>query len=202
MTGSHADLFYLVLLLVLPVSALVARRLPVRQVATMAGAWLLIFAIGYVVIANGDRLGAGWSRLASRIGLGEAPATGGSVRIAESADGHFWVDAVIDGVPRHMLVDSGASVTALSEATARAAHIDTDGSPFAAMLQTANGPVAASRATVATLSIGPIAVTDVPVVVAPAFGDTDVVGMNVLSRLRDWGVSGTTLTLTGYQDRN
>lgn len=44
-------LFYLVALL-LPLSALVARRLPIRDVVKYAVAWVAIFGIGYLLYAS------------------------------------------------------------------------------------------------------------------------------------------------------
>lgn len=50
MTQAPALIFYL-LLLILPVSALVARRLPLRQVVPIMAAWVAIFAIGWFMFA-------------------------------------------------------------------------------------------------------------------------------------------------------
>jgi hypothetical protein len=36
-----------------------------------------------------------------------------------SDDGHFWLQASINGLPRRFLVDTGATLTAISESTAR-----------------------------------------------------------------------------------
>ena len=52
---------YLALLLILPVSSLVARRLPIGQVAKMALAWAAIFAVALLVVSGRDRIAAGWS---------------------------------------------------------------------------------------------------------------------------------------------
>jgi aspartyl protease family protein len=112
-----------------------------------------------------------------------------------AADGHFWADVDLDGVTRRMLIDSGATTTAISEATALEAKLKDD-SPFPVVLNTANGQITARTATASRIVIGSIIARDVPVVVSPAFGNTDVVGMNVLSRLRAWRVEGRTLVLT------
>jgi hypothetical protein len=45
------DALYYVLLLVLPVSALMARRLPVGQTVKMAAAWTAIFGILFLIVA-------------------------------------------------------------------------------------------------------------------------------------------------------
>lgn len=41
----------LALMLVLPLSALVARRVPVTRTMTLALVWIAIFGIGYAVVA-------------------------------------------------------------------------------------------------------------------------------------------------------
>ncbi len=63
-------------------------------------------------------------------------------------------------------------------------------------MSTANGKVEARRSSIATLAIGPIRAADLPVVVSPAFGDVNVIGMNMLSRLRQWGVQNGEMVLT------
>ncbi|GLV30266.1 hypothetical protein TomTYG75_27820 [Sphingobium sp. TomTYG75] len=40
-----------------------------------------------------------------------------------SPDGHFWARAEINGVERRLLIDSGATVTTISEETARLASV-------------------------------------------------------------------------------
>lgn len=49
MSGAAA-LAYALLVLILPISALLARRLPARQWLPMAGAWIAIFLAGYAIL--------------------------------------------------------------------------------------------------------------------------------------------------------
>jgi aspartyl protease family protein len=121
--------------------------------------------------------------------------SGKELRIPMSRDGHFWVRARINGVERRLLVDSGATITALSVDTANAAGLEPEKSPFPIILKTANGAVAARTSRVASLRIGNIVARDLPVVVSPSFGDTEVIGMNFLSKLKSWRVEGNTLIL-------
>ncbi len=94
-----------------------------------------------------------------------------------------------------MLVDSGATLTALSSATAEAAGAEARMPAFPVVLNTANGMIRAETARVDSLRIGTIRADKMPVVVSPAFGETDVLGMNFLSRLKSWRVEGSTLIL-------
>jgi len=121
--------------------------------------------------------------------------SGGELRIPMSRDGHFWVRARVNGVERKLLVDSGATITALSVDTAEAAGLVPEKSPFPIILKTANGAVAARTSRVATLRIGNVVARNLPVVVSPSFGDTEVIGMNFLSKLKSWRVEGDTLIL-------
>ena len=121
--------------------------------------------------------------------------SGKELRIPMSRDGHFWVRAKINGVERKLLVDSGATITALSVDTAEAAGLRPERAPFPIILKTANGAVAARTARVASLRIGNVVARNLPVVVSPSFGDTEVIGMNFLSKLKSWRVEENTLIL-------
>lgn len=191
---------FLALLLILPLSSLIARRLPVRDVVKMIGAWIAIFALVMLVVAGRDRIADMWSRVARHVGgSDDQTIVGQDVRIRKSDDGHFWASASVDGVATRMLIDSGATTTAISADTARVANLDLDDSPFASVVSTANGSIAVQRSTLPSLQIGTISAHDLPVIVSPAFGDTDVLGMNFLSRLKGWRVEGDTLILQPHQ---
>ena len=196
MSDTTGNVIFYVLLLVLPLSALLARRMPLGRVAVMALAWIGIFATGLIVVAivNQNQ----WLISGTRaVFYGpDQSVVGSEVRIPMADDGHFWARATINGVERTMLVDSGATVTALSTATAANAKIDLDGMAAPAVVSTANGTVTGKSATIASLKVGGITATDLPTIVAPEFGDQDVLGMNFLSRLKSWRVEGKTLILT------
>lgn len=51
MSGHAGQLLVYALLLVLPLSALLARKLPLATVVRYAAAWVVIFGLGYVLIA-------------------------------------------------------------------------------------------------------------------------------------------------------
>src|SRR6476659_2992054 len=60
------------------------------------------------------------ARLTSRLGLDDQQVAGRELRVRMSPDGHFWAIASVNGVKRRMLIDSGATVTAISARTAAA----------------------------------------------------------------------------------
>lgn len=180
------------MMLILPLSALIARRVPLGSSVKMAAAWVAIFAVAAIVVTQIDRF---------RAGGGDASTTRGeTVRITRDRDGHYWAEARINGVARRMLIDTGATTTALSEATARLAKVDVEESTFPRLIDTANGQVTARVAHVERLTIGSIETRDLPVVVSAAFGDQDLLGMNFLSRLGSWRIEGKALILTPPSD--
>jgi aspartyl protease family protein len=133
--------------------------------------------------------------LASRLGLDRQQVDGQEVRIRMSPDGHFWAQVQINGVPRRMLIDSGATITALSESTGTLAKVSTDPAVFPVMIRTANGVTSARTVSIDTLLVGAIEARGLKAVVAPGLGDVDVLGMNFLSQLASWRVEGRTLIL-------
>lgn len=137
-------------------------------------------------------------QVAERLGLDPQEVSGGEVRIRMARDGHFWADATLNGVRRRMLIDSGATVTAISEATAAAARVEGSGAPVPVLLKTANGMAPARAGSVEELRLGNIVARDLKVVVSPAFGDMEVIGMNFLSKLASWRVEGRTLILVPH----
>ncbi|HEX8127244.1 MAG TPA: TIGR02281 family clan AA aspartic protease [Allosphingosinicella sp.] len=137
-------------------------------------------------------------RVAERLGLDPQEVSGKEVRIRMAGDGHFWALATVNGVKRRMLVDSGATVTAISEATAEAASVKANAGLAPVILKTANGMAPARTGSVESLRIGNILARDLKVVVSPAL-DLDVIGMNFLSKLAAWRVEGRTLILVPHR---
>jgi aspartyl protease family protein len=176
----------------------VARRVPLvgtlLSLAFSTALVLLLFTVARRQAAFDPVL----DPIARRLGLDDQVVAGREVRVPMASDGHFWARARIDGVPRRMLIDSGATVTALSPATAAAAGLDMRRGVLPVVLHTANGTIAARTARIGTLRLGDIVARDLAVVVSPGFGDTDVLGMNFLSRLKGWRVEGRTLILTPH----
>jgi aspartyl protease family protein len=138
------------------------------------------------------------AELAGKLGLDRQEVVGKEVRIRMAPDGHFWADVTLGGVKRRMLIDSGATVTALSERTAQAAGVDKDAELMPVALRTANGVVAARTATIEELKVGNVTARRLKAVVSPALGDLDVLGMNFLSRLQSWRVEGRVLILVPH----
>jgi aspartyl protease family protein len=141
----------------------------------------------------------GLERFTQRLGLDDQQVVGKEVRVRMSGDGHFWVNATVNGVPRRMLIDSGATVTALSERTAELAHVSSSGGSLApVILRTANGNAAAQTGSIDELRVGNIVAHNLRMVTAPGLGGLDVLGMNFLSLLQSWRVEDNVLVLVPH----
>ena len=138
------------------------------------------------------------SRIASSLGLDDQKVEGKELRVRMASDGHFWVKASINGVERRMLIDSGATITAVSQSTARAAGIDAHSGFTPVVLRTANGVAPAQTGSVDELRVGNIVARNLKIVTAPGLGGLDVLGMNFLSKLESWRVEGRTLILVPH----
>lgn len=57
------------------------------------------------------------------IGANDQRAEGQSLHIRMDPDGHFWARGEINGTPARFLIDSGATITALSDDVAREAGL-------------------------------------------------------------------------------
>lgn len=189
------EALYALVLVVIIASALVARRLSLRQYAKMFGAWMLIFALAFVAFSFRPELSMMWSRVKGELtGAPRQTVTGEALRLVRQDDGHFWLRATINGTTADFMVDSGASLTAIGASLAKKAGVAMDGRTMP--LETANGIVEAGTGSVSDFRIGDLQIEDHEVVIAENFGDVNVVGMNFLDSFASWKVEGDVMTLT------
>jgi aspartyl protease family protein len=142
------------------------------------------------------------ARFTQRLGIDDQRVVGKELRVQMAPDGHFWVTASINDVPRRMLIDSGATVTAISQATAEAADVETGRGLTPVMLRTANGVTRAKTGSIEELRAGNIVARNLRIVTAPGMGSLDVLGMNFLSQLQSWRVEGKTLILVPHHPQS
>lgn len=202
MSGEQsASVLWYILALVLVGSALVNRRMPLRSGLGLVMIWIAIFAVIAGIYGQRNQI----RRLIANEPPTEQPAGAKPglsrdamrVTIEMSPDGHFWTDGEINGHSARFLIDSGATITALSMATARDAGLNIDMDGPGVMMHTANGTVIARRSSVGTLKVGAIQATDMGVTVSDSFDDVNVLGMNFLSQLRSWRVEDGQMVLEG-----
>jgi len=183
---------YLLMAAMLVLGALMTRREPAAKLITMALGWVAIFGAGFVLFTFRDNLGWVGQRLKAEA-VGTPVTEGRETRIPMAIDGHFWVDARLNGRDVKFLVDSGATTTTIDRNTAQRAGVEVSSGrdPY---VRTGNGVIRVASGRADELTVGPITRRDVALEVADN-DDLNVLGMNYLSTLRRWSVEGRWLVL-------
>lgn len=183
---------YILMAMMLVVGSLMTRRESAAKMLKMALAWVVIFAAGFVLVSFRDDFGYFAQRLKAEA-VGTPVEQGRETRIPMSVDGHFWVEAKLNGKDVRFLIDSGATTTTIDRDTALAAGVDI--SPRRdQFVKTGNGVIRVSTGRAAQLEVGGITRTDLGLQVADN-DDLNVLGMNFLSTLRRWSVEGRWLVM-------
>ncbi len=128
-----------------------------------------------------------------------APAKGADAQVLKAADGHYWADALIDaedgGRAVRVMVDTGASVIALTPADAARLGLDLKPSDYAATVVTAAGPAPAARVQLASVSVAGARVERVDALVVQQGLPHSLLGMSYLGRLSAFTATPASLTL-------
>jgi aspartyl protease family protein len=116
-----------------------------------------------------------------------APTDSRSVIVSRNDRGHFEVDARVDGRRLSFMVDTGASVIALTADDAASLGIHPAERDYTVLVSTANGTARAAPVELDMVEIEDITVRNVQAMVMPdgALHD-NLLGMSFLSRLHRW----------------
>ena len=183
---------YILMAVMLVLGMLMSRRGKAARSVTIVLAWIAIFGAGFVLFTFRDDFGWVAQRLRAEA-TGAPVQRGQEIRIPMAIDGHFWVDAQLNGEKVKFLVDSGATMTTIGRETAERAGIAV--SPQATQIvRTGNGFIRMWSGRVEQLRIENLERRNLGVHVA-ATDNLNVLGMNFLSSLDRWGVEGRWLVL-------
>jgi aspartyl protease family protein len=165
-------------------------------VAKAAALWAVIIAVLALGYTYRGELGAIGERVAGEFLPHRGTAVGeDEVRFPAGADGHFRIEALVDGTPLRFLIDTGASDIVLSPADARRIGFDPEGLRFTGFAETANGSVRTASVRLGSIEIGPIRIDDLPASVNQAEMRGSLLGMSFLERLRSFEIRDGTLIL-------
>ncbi len=118
------------------------------------------------------------------------------VSIGRDHRGHFQANGRVDGRSVSFMVDTGASVIALTEREADRLGIRPTRNSFVAAVQTANGVVRAAPVTLNSVDIGGLVVRDVRALVVPGGAlSENLLGLSYLTRLKRFEYSNNKLVL-------
>jgi aspartyl protease family protein len=109
--------------------------------------------------------------------------------------GHFSLTAAVNGAPIRLVVDTGASLVALTLDDARAAGIGRDELVFNQITQTANGRVRFASVILREIRIEQLSIDNIPAAVIENL-DQSLLGMSFLKRLKSFEMREGTLTIS------
>ena len=159
-------------------------------------AWAGIFSAILVVYSYRQEFSALITRVSSEvspsIALNQAP---GEVSLRASRDGHFHASALVNGTHVDFLVDTGATMVALSFFDAQRIGIKADDLTYNQMTNTANGQVFMALVTLPEITIGNITLYDVSALVASEGLDGSLLGMSFLRRLSSFQIDQDRLVM-------
>jgi len=177
-------------------------ELPNHLVLASAFGFMALLLVGGIIRAEASgALGAtirmvGSAGLTVAFGITLVQLGGAFVGVPLGEDGHYWVEAAVNGTPQRFLIDTGATYTTLSSEVAREAMVEPGAHSGRVNLHTANGDTPAQIAQIDSLEVGSIHAADMTTIIAPTIGTTNVLGMNFLSSLEGWRVEGKVMILT------
>jgi len=110
-------------------------------------------------------------------------------------DGHFYVDAEVNGARIRFLIDTGATFVALSPEDARSAGLRIFESDYTARTTTANGVTRVAPVTLRQVELEQMQLFDVRAVVLERPMPVSLLGMSFLSRLQSYETRNDELVL-------
>lgn len=121
---------------------------------------------------------------------------GRTLTVNADRNGHFQVEARIEGRQIAFMVDTGASLVILRETDAANAGIRPMPRDYTATVTTANGKIKAAPAKLDRVEVGGITVYDVPALVLPDdVLSQNLLGVSFLSRLKRYEYANGRLVL-------
>ena len=175
-------------------SAMITRDIRFGRFVRTASSLSLV-AIFVLVMVQVSRFDPRYGMAVPQLGLPEQVVQGGETRVEMGRDGHFWIAAQVNGEQVDFMVDTGATLTAVSARTADRIGLEPRVGGIPVTLNTANGTISAEIGTMDEMRFGNVVARGLDTVIVPNLGETNVIGMNLLSRLASWRVEGDTLVL-------
>lgn len=117
------------------------------------------------------------------------------IALDREPDGHFYADVSVDGTSSRMLVDTGASVIALTGDDAAAIGLTWDTSQIAPVAQGASGAVHGVRTRLDRVTLGEFEARDVEAIIVPEGLGISLLGQSFLSTVNSVAIAGDRMVL-------
>lgn len=189
-------IWLMALLALISAGVVFARRINVKETVRNIAIWVAIGAALLVAVSFRDEIEDVATRVRSELMPGYAIESGEhEMVLTESDGGNFFIFGEANGVRIRFLIDTGASDTVLSPADAQALGIDVGALDFSKVYSTANGMGRGAPYTLDELSVGPVAISPMPVSINGAEMGSSLLGMTFLRRFRSFEIQGRRLIL-------
>lgn len=117
--------------------------------------------------------------------------------LVRAGDGHFYANALVEGTSARMLVDTGATVVALTGEDADAMGIAWDQAQAGPVARGASGTVYGVPVTLERMEVGEFEATGVRAIVVPEGLGTSLLGQSFLSQVPRVEIHGDQMVLGG-----
>ena len=121
--------------------------------------------------------------------------SGSAASIRKAEDGQFWTEARVNSTTIKFLVDTGASVVALTPLDAQRAGFRPKELTYNIPINTANGQIMAAAIDLKIISVGSVVVRDVRGVIIPEGLSHSLLGMSFLGELQKVEATKSSLIL-------
>jgi aspartyl protease family protein len=108
--------------------------------------------------------------------------------IDKENDGHFWTRADVSGTQVKFMVDTGASIVALTYFDAQRLGLRPEELDFDSEIRTAGGVTYGAPVTLPSIRIGRVVIKDVPAVILRTELEQSLLGMTFLGELHSYEV--------------
>lgn len=171
-----------------------------RSFIFLAAVMLLLAAAVPKLLERAGALHPAQTPASIKVATAVAPPSGStsarSLTVEPDRQGHFRVDARVDGRRLGFMIDTGATLIALTQSAAGQLGVHPMHSDFTASVKTANGTLRAAPTQLGMVEIGDIMVRDVPALVLPDEAlSENLLGLSFLSRLHHWEYASGKLVL-------
>lgn len=119
----------------------------------------------------------------------------GETVLYREGNGHFYASGNVDGADLRFLVDTGASVVALTEADAETLGHYLHPGEMTLVGQGVSGPVKGKPITIARMAVGGISAENVKAVIIPDGLPVSLLGQSFLSQVAHVSISGNRMVL-------
>lgn len=186
----YARLTYLVILAAAVLFWFVAQnRASLGKLMQQALIWGLIFLGAIAVVGL-------WDDIRQTVRPMQTTVADGRIELPRAPDGHYYLNADVNGQPVRFVIDTGASQVVLSQADAEKVGIDTTRLAYLGRAYTANGMVRTAPVRLETVAVGAMIHKDVRAVVNEGNLEQSLLGMSYLQRYSSIEITNGAMVLT------